>query len=266
LDLLQAISLALLQGITEFLPISSSAHLMLPSQLLGWPDQGLAFDTAVHLGSLIAVVWYFRQEIMTLLNAVWTSSKTGQMSTDSRYAFNLLIASLPIIPVGFIFRFDIEEHLRSVEVIIATTIIFGILLLVADFPSKKRLDDRELNWKQALLIGISQCLALIPGTSRSGITMSAALLVGFTREASSRISFLISIPTIAGAAVLKMIDLLSSSVSVDWTLLAIGTVVSMLSAYICIMLFLNLIARIGFLPFVVYRFALGGLLIILISF
>jgi len=265
LDFLQAVILALLQGITEFLPISSSAHLILPSQVLGWPDQGLALDTSVHMGSLIAVPWYFRQDITTLTGAVFTTIHSGKVTRESRFAGNLLLASLPIIPVGFIFRFEIEQHLRTVEVIIVTTIVFAVLLLISDKMSRRDREDLELNWKQALMIGISQCLALIPGTSRSGITMTTALFAGFTREASSRISFLMSIPTIAGAATLKIIDLVTSGVPVDWTLLAVGTVTSMVSAYLCIMLFLNIITRMGFLPFVVYRFILGGLLFILIA-
>ncbi len=265
LDFLQAVILAVLQGITEFLPISSSAHLILPSQVLGWSDQGLAFDTSVHMGSLIAVLWYFRQDIVMLTGAVFTTIRSGKVTRESRFAANLLLASLPIIPIGFIFRFEIEQYLRSVEVIIVTTIVFAILLLMSDRMGRREKGDLDLNWRQALMIGISQCLALIPGTSRSGITMTTALFAGFTREASSRISFLMSIPTIAGAATLKIIDLLNAGTRIDWTLLAIGTLTSMISAYICIMLFLNIITRMGFLPFVIYRFILGGLLLVLIA-
>ncbi|MCZ6501405.1 MAG: undecaprenyl-diphosphate phosphatase [Gammaproteobacteria bacterium] len=265
MDFLQAVSLALIQGITEFLPISSSAHLILPTAVLGWPDQGLAFDTAVHFGSLLAVIWYFRLDISRLCAALSQSVTSGQHSKDSRFAINLIIASLPILPVGFLFRFDIEQHLRSVDVIIVTTIVFAILLLLADQLGRKRLTDTDINWKQALLIGLSQCLALVPGTSRSGITMTTALLAGFTREDASRISFLISIPAIAGASGLKLIDLASSAARVDWNFFLLGSAVAMISAYLCIKLFLDVIARIGFLPFVIYRIALGGLLLALFA-
>ena len=198
---------------------------------------------------------------------------SGQSSTDSKYAVNLVIASLPILPVGFFLRFDIEQHLRSVDVIIATTLVFAVLLLVSDQISKNRIDDsvgkrvdeKTLTWQQALFIGISQCLALIPGTSRSGITMTAALLAGFSREGASRISFLISIPTIAGAAMLKIADLSTSTAPVDWGLLVLSSTLAMISAYLCIKLFLEVITRIGFLPFVLYRLVLGGLLLILVS-
>jgi undecaprenyl-diphosphatase len=273
LDLLQAVTLALIQGITEFLPISSSAHLILPSLILGWPDQGLAFDTSVHLGTLLAVIWYFRQDISRLARSIMDAIISGQSSTDSKHAVNLIIASLPILPVGFFLRFDIEQNLRSVDVIIATTLVFAVLLFVADQMSKSRIDDsaddsideKTLTWRQALLIGFTQCLALIPGTSRSGITMTTALLAGFSRESASRISFLISIPTIAGAATLKIADLSTSTAPVDWGILILCSTLAMISAYLCIKLFLDVIARIGFLPFVLYRLALGGLLLILVS-
>ncbi len=259
-DLFQAVFLALIQGVTEFLPVSSSAHLVLPSILLGWPDQGLAFDTSVHLGSLLAVTVYFRRDIFKLSTATIRLVTRGQSTPESGFAINLLIASLPILPVGFLLRFQIEQHLRSVEVIIVTTIVFAIFLYLADRRHSDRSPETSLNWKQAVLIGISQCLALIPGTSRSGVTMTTALAAGFSREAASRISFLISIPTIAGAGCLKLIDLATGQEPVLWEYLAIGTLVSMASAYLCIYLFLETINRVGFLPFVLYRLLLGVVL------
>ncbi len=260
MDFLQAVLLAILQGVTEFLPISSSAHLILPSQILGWPDQGLAFDTAVHLGSLLAVIWFFRSDIRQLYRALEKSFKDKQLSKDGQFALNLIIASLPILPVGFLLRFQIELYLRSVEVIIATTALFAILLFMADRLGKKQLPATELNWRQALLIGVSQCLALVPGTSRSGITMTTALLAGFSREGASRISFLISIPTITAAGSLKLYDLLSSPHPVNWILLIVGCFLSMVSAYLCIKFFMKLINSVGFLPFVIYRLLMAGLL------
>ena len=262
---MQAVFLALIQGITEFLPISSSAHLILPAVVLGWPDQGLAFDTAVHLGSLTAVIWYFRLDLLRLYHALTNSIALREHSKDSRFATNLIIASLPILPVGFLFRFDIEQHLRSVDVIIVTTVVFAILLLAADLLGNKRIKDTDINWQQALLIGVSQCLALIPGTSRSGITMTTALLAGFTRKDASRISFLISIPTITAASTLKLMDLAASDCHVNWIFFLVGSVIAMISSHLCIKLFLDVITRIGFLPFVVYRLALGGLLLALVA-
>ena len=264
LDILHIISLALIQGLTEFLPISSSAHLILPFQILGWPDQGLAFDTAVHLGSLIAVVWYFRIDLGHLISATLVSLVSGKTTQDSRLAINLLIGSLPIIPVGFLLKDLVEINLRSIAVIAITTISFGLVLWLADIKGRQTRTDLELTWRQALIIGVAQCFALIPGTSRSGVTMTAALFCGFTRESASRISFLLSIPAIAGAALLKTIDLVTGELSVDWLTLGLGYSLAAISAYACIRLFLNVINQLGFLPFVLYRLVLGGILLLLL--
>lgn len=259
MDPVHALALALIQGITEFLPISSSAHLILPAALLGWPDQGLAFDTAVHLGSLAAVVVYFRHEIIRLTKALLLHVQSRQSSADSDFAFNLILASLPIIPVGYFARFVVEAEFRGVEVIAFTTIFFGIALWIADYMRGET--AKPLTPARSIAIGFAQCLALIPGTSRSGVTITMALLLGQSREQAARISFLIAIPAIAGAAMIKLWDLLHTPVTPDWFALGIATVVAGLSAYFCIVVLLNIINRIGYLPFVVYRLGLGGLLL-----
>lgn len=261
MDVTQTVILALIQGITEFLPISSSAHLILPFEVLGWPDQGLAFDVAVHLGSLTAVLAYFRRTILELLAGIWRALTTRQHNEDSRFSVLLIIASLPIIPVGFMLNDIVESSLRSVLVIAITTIVFGIALWVADRYASNR-EPRSLDWRSALVIGIAQCLALVPGTSRSGITMTAALMMGLGREPAARISFLLAIPTILGAGALKTADLLTSTSPVPWHLLALGTLVSAVAAFACIHLFLAYISRIGFLPFVIYRLVLGVVLLL----
>jgi len=263
-DYLQLISLALIQGLTEFLPISSSAHLILPFQVLGWPDQGLAFDTAVHLGSLLAVLWYFRVDLYRLITATLAFTFSGKSTNDSRFAINLLIGSLPIIPAGLLLESMVETNFRAIGVIAFTTISFGLLLWLADVKGQRLRTESELTWRQALLIGGAQCFALIPGTSRSGVTMTAALFCGFDRESASRISFLLAIPAIAGAATLKTYDLVTSEVSVDWTTLGLGCGLATISAYLCIRLFLNVISNMGFLPFVIYRLLLGAVLIALL--
>ena len=264
MDVIHTIILALIQGITEFLPISSSAHLILPFELLGWPDQGLAFDVAVHTGTLVAVLWYFREDIVRLLTALARHASTRRSSDDSRFAINLAIASLPLIPTGLLLKDLVETELRAVEVIAATTIVFGIALILADRFSQRSRKAETLTWLHALAIGLAQCLALVPGTSRSGITMTMALLAGYTREASARISFLISIPAIAGATTLSLFDVISSGEPVDWTAMALGFVVAAVSAHACITLFLDFITRLGFLPFVIYRLLLGSLLILFV--
>lgn len=262
MDLLQAIVLALVQGITEFLPISSSGHLILPGKLLGWPDQGLAFDTAVHLGSLVAVLVYFRTQLRDLLAGVIHHATQGESSEASRLAYNVAIASLPIIPVGYFARFVIEAELRSLEVIAGTTIVFGLALLLADHHRKQ--ESSPLTPLKALAVGVAQCFALIPGTSRSGITMTMALLVGQSRTEAARFSLLIAIPTIAGAAALKLWDISRATEPVQWGELLIGTTVAGLSAYACIAWLLAVVERIGYLPFVIYRMILGIILLVMI--
>lgn len=261
MDLIQLSILALIQGVTEFLPISSSAHLLLPHHLLGWQDQGLAFDTAVHFGSLVAVLIYFRADILTLTTALMNAAISRQHSADSRFAVNLLIACVPVLAIGFFGRVLIEQELRSLEVIIGATIIFAIVLLAADLTGKRERPADHLDVTGAILIGLSQCVALIPGASRSGVTMTMALMLGFSREGASRISFLISIPVISGACLLKMIDLATSGHAVDWVTIFAGATAAGLSAYFCIRLFLGFIERIGFMPFIVYRLILGVVLL-----
>jgi undecaprenyl-diphosphatase len=259
LDPAHAIALALIQGITEFLPISSSAHLILPSKLLNWPDQGLAFDTAVHLGSLTAVVVYFRQELHRLTAAVLLHIQHRQASADSHFAFNLMLASLPILPVGYFTRFMVEAELRGIEVIAFTTIVFGIALWLADYMRGDA--AKPLTPVRSIAIGLAQCLALVPGTSRSGITITMALLMGQPREHAAKISFLIAIPAIGGAASIKLWDLQHTKITPDWLLLGLSTIVAGLSAYLCIVILLNIVNKMGYLPFVIYRLGLGSLLL-----
>jgi undecaprenyl-diphosphatase len=261
---LQTLFLALIQGLTEFLPISSSAHLILPFQILGWQDQGLAFDVAVHLGSLAAVVWFLRRDIVDILSGLWQSLRTWKLNRHSRLGLMLLLASLPILPVGYLFKGTIETELRVVVVIATTTILFGVLLGLADRKQHNDLDEFSINWMHAILIGFAQCFALIPGTSRSGVTMTAALFLGFSRSNAARFSFLMSIPAILGASTIKAMDLIESTTVVQWDSLLLGTFTAAVSAYLCLRLFIGYINQIGFLPFVVYRLLLGAGLLILV--
>jgi len=262
MDLLQIITLALMQGLTEFLPVSSSAHLILTPVFFGWQDQGLAFDVAVHVGTLLAVMFYFRSELK-VMSRDWFGSVSGKGSTpDSRLAWAVLLGTIPVGVVGLLCKDFIEESLRSPLVIAVAMIFFGALLWWADSVAKQKRDEYQLNWKDVLFIGLSQAMALIPGTSRSGATMTAALLMGLTREAAARFSFLLSIPVILLAGGLKTLDLIESNVVVDWFALGAGIVLSALSAYLCIHLFLKWIQRMGLFPFVLYRFVLGGVLLL----
>ena len=265
MDLVQVIVLALIQGITEFLPISSSAHLILPSALLGWEDQGLAFDVAVHIGTLLAVMIYFRKDVMALVIGWFQQFGERGANKDSQLAWAIVLATIPAGVVGLLGKGFIEEHLRSVSVIAATTIIFGILLAWADKTAKLKLQITQMTLMFALIIGCAQALALIPGTSRSGITITMALILGFTRSDSARFSFLMSIPVILLSGMFEGMELLGQS-NVDWFSVFLGASISALSAYLCIHYFLAFITRLGMMPFVIYRLILGFSLIAVIVF
>lgn len=263
IDMVQAVSLAIIQGLTEFLPISSSAHLLIPSLLLGWTDQGLAFDVAVHVGTLSAVMYYYRTDLLRMARC-WLSSLTGSpASDDSRMVWYLGLATVPVGLVGLFCADVIEMHLRSLPVIATTTLVFGVLLGIADRRAGAPGYGRPLGLGVALLIGAAQAVAPVPGVSRSGITMTAALLLGMSRQDSARFSFLLSIPVIASAGLLMTVELVNGQQPVDWAVLGVGVVVSGLSAYLCIAAFLRLLDRIGFMPFVYYRIGLAGLLYVL---
>jgi len=260
MELYQALILAIVQGLTEFLPISSSGHLILPSQLLGWPDQGLAFDVAVHIGSLIAVVWYFREDILNIANGWLMRVFKGVKSPESKLGWQVIYATIPAALIGFMADSFIEENLRSITVIGTTTIVFGICLGWADKFGSRKLELIELTMAAAIMIGIAQALALIPGTSRSGITITAALLLGLNRHAAAQFSFLLSVPLILAAGSLKTVELMTSDAMVNWGDIALGTFASGITAYICIKTFLAFIDRIGMTPFVIYRLILGAVL------
>ena len=262
IDGTQALCLALIQGLTEFLPISSSAHLLLPTLLLGWPDQGLAFDVAVHVGTLFAVLWYFREDLLQLARSGIAALFERRWNPGAREILYLALASFPVVLAGLLFKSEIET-LRTVPVLIVTTIGFALLLAVADYRGARPGLAFVPGPVAALLIGLAQVLALVPGTSRSGITITAGLLLGLSREASARFAFLLSIPVIAGAGLLQGIDLMTEGASARWDLLALATLVAALSAYACIALFLRLVERIGMQPFVIYRLLLGALLLML---
>lgn len=261
MDLFQIIALAILQGLTEFLPISSSAHLILLPILANWQDQGLAFDVAVHVGTLTAVIFYFRQTLSTLLIDWWHSVLERQLIGDSRLAWAVLFGTIPVGLAGLFLGDFVELYLRSPLVIAATTVIFGLLLGWADWKGKQQRTEHQLTWQDVLIVGIAQAVALIPGSSRSGITMTAGLILGLSRNAAARFSFLLSIPVIFLAGSLKTIELIQSNINTDWFALISGASLSALSAYLCIHFFLKLLEKIGMWPFVIYRLLLGVILI-----
>ncbi|MDF1589006.1 MAG: undecaprenyl-diphosphate phosphatase [Gammaproteobacteria bacterium] len=263
MDFLHILSLAILQGLTEFLPISSSAHLILLPLISGWQDQGLAFDVAVHVGTLSAVVFYFRHILKKLVADWFNSLLKKQLLGESKLAWAVLFGTIPVGLAGLLFNDIIETSLRSPLVIATTTIVFGVLLGWADWYGKQERTEHQLTWKDVVVVGIAQAIALIPGTSRSGITMTAGRLLGLSRTASAHFSFLLSIPVIILAGGLKTIELIQSNTTTDWFALCSGAIISALSAYLCITLFMRLLEKVGMWPFVIYRLILGAILIAL---
>ncbi|MEM7027840.1 MAG: undecaprenyl-diphosphate phosphatase [Pseudomonadota bacterium] len=262
MDLLQIIILAIVQGITEFLPVSSSAHLILVPLLTDWQDQGLAIDVAAHLGSLVAVIHYFRVDLWRLIQAGMTSIKMRSLDDYQAQLFWLIcLASFPVLTVGLLGHDIISSHLRHPLIIAVATIIFALVLWYADKFGKRVNTITQLSFKTAMLIGMAQILALIPGTSRSGITMTAALMLGFDRQAAARFSFYLAIPVILCAAAYECLSLFKSDSVIEPVNFLLTAGLSAITAWISIHFFLRFIDRVGMLPFVIYRILLGTLLI-----
>ncbi len=258
MTLIQIIVLALIQGLTEFLPVSSSAHLILGSQLFGWPDQGLAFDLATHLGTLVAVCWFFRKDLALMISA---NLRPDAVQSEHRRLGRLIImASIPALLIGYIASDWIELLLRDVRVIAIATLVFGGLLWLADVTATGRGKLWQVSLPQAVWIGLAQVLALIPGTSRSGITITAGLALGLDRDTAARFSFLLSIPVIAAAGGYGALKVFLQQASIGWFEFSLALVLSALTAVLCIWAFLRLLALVGLLPFVVYRLLLGAVL------
>jgi len=255
MDIIQAISLALLQGLTEFLPVSSSAHLILLPVLAGWEDQGLAFDVAVHVGTLTAVVAFYRKDIAKIIVA-WSRSVIGKgMTDDAKLAWYVVLGTIPVGLVGITLPEVVETVLRSPLVIAGSTIVFAFLLWFAEKQAKE--ERTTITLLDAVIIGLFQAIALIPGTSRSGITITAGLMTGLRREHAARFSFLLSIPVIALAGMVKGLELYKSAIPVQWDMISIGVCLSAVMAYLSIGWFLKLLDKIGMMPFVFYRLILG---------
>ena len=258
MDILQAIILGLLQGLTEFLPVSSSAHLVLLPRLAGWADQGLLYDVGAHFGSLVALLTYFRKDLARL-GAGWVNSFSAGRNQDADLVWFLVIATVPICLAGLLFH-HVVEHLRDPLVIAGTTALFGLLLWWSDRSGRRERNLSSLRLREAVVIGLFQALAMIPGASRAGVTITAGLMLGLNREAASRFAFLLAIPTILLASGYELLNITLSAIQVDWTALFTVTAVSFISAWLTIHWFLKLVERTGMLPYVIYRLLLGGVL------
>jgi undecaprenyl-diphosphatase len=272
-------ALALIQGLTEFLPVSSSAHLILPSQVLGWPDQGLGFDVAVHVGTLAAVViYYFRDLIKIAIGTIGACFGRG-LDLPAKIGFCMIVATIPAALFGMLFESDISTMARSIKVIAWTTIGYGLLLGLASYLNRRVLstDPQEqgerpdslkaLSWTRAIIIGLAQALALIPGTSRSGITLTAGLFLGMRAQSAARFSFLLSVPVILASGVLEGHKLIvhPELSGASWSDMLIGASASFISAIAVIHFFMKFIARSGMAVFVIYRLALGAFLLYFIA-
>ena len=260
----QLLLIAVIQGITEFLPVSSSGHLNLLHGLTDFPDQGLAIDVAVHVGTLVAVVLYNRNYIRGMAAAVLTFGRLQRVWLG--VGVSAIVATVPVVLAGYWLngRADLVGLLRSVEVVAWATLVFGVLLGVADRIGGRR-RFQTINIGDGLGIGLAQVLALVPGVSRAGVTMTAARAMGLGRRAAARFSMILAIPVILGAGILKGLDVIGSG-DADWTGMAIAAFVAMVIALLAIRAMMALIEHLGFMPFVIYRILLGAGLLLMVYF
>lgn len=259
----QIIVLAIVQGLTEFLPVSSSGHLLLIPALTGWEDQGIVTDVMVHVGSLFAVIAYFWRDFLSLLRGT-SELLRGRMTDNAKMALYIAVATIPALAFGAWLKLSGHyESIRGVEIVAWNAIVFGILLYVADVVGKRTRVMEDMKMSPALVIGVAQALALIPGTSRSGVTMTAARFMGFERAEAARFSFLLGIPAIAAAGAFTAIEVaqLGESISNDAYLAAVLTFFAALAA---ITLLMAIVKRFGFFIFMVYRLLLAAVLFAMI--
>ncbi len=258
---IQIVVLAIVQGLTEFLPISSSGHLVLVPSALGWSDQGLAFDIAVHFGSLGAVLLFFRKDIKALLRGGVQVLGANVETIESRMALGIALGTIPAAVAGLLLAGWIEANLRSPSFIVFTLSGYAILMILADRFGRREREISGIRIKDAFIIGCAQALALIPGTSRSGVTITAAMALGFERQDAARFSFLLAVPVILLATAYQLFKLLGADTQVAWGQLGIAAVISGIVAYLSIEFFMRFVSRIGLLPFAIYRLVLAGIIL-----
>lgn len=259
----QIIVLALIQGITEFLPVSSSGHLILVPALTGWKDQGVLTDMVTNLGTLSAVIIYFWRDVVAMVRGTF-DLVMRRSSAGARLALNVMIGTVPIVLVGLVMKAThLDDHIRSATLVAVNAIVFGILLYAADAYGLLTRTVRDMSWKVALAIGCAQALSLSPGTSRSGITMTAARAMGYVRPEAARFSFLLSIPANGAASALVIGDALSSGERLTGDVIMTG-VLTFFVALLAIAFLMRMLRTMSFLPFVIYRVILGGALLGLI--
>tara|TARA_S200000501_G_scaffold375099_1_gene426277 strand:- start:2901 stop:3695 length:795 start_codon:yes stop_codon:yes gene_type:complete len=261
-DFLLALLLALIQGLTEFLPVSSSAHLLFPSLLFHAKDFGIVFDISVHAGTLVAVIYYFRKEIQGLLNA-WMPWAKNRSKENFSLGLNLLVATLPIVLVGLLVSNLTDSRYANINSIAWANLVFAVLLFAAYKFSNQSKSLAELTLSAALIIGCFQALAVFPGASRSGMAITGALIIGLNIKDTSRFAFLLSIPTILGALILMIVKDAYSIAFSDMLIILTGFFGSAFVAFITIKIFLQFVEKIGMTPFVLYRVILGIALLLI---
>ena len=264
MSLFQAVVLGIVQGLTEFLPVSSSAHLALVPWIFGWRDPGLAFDVALHLGTLVAVLWFFRDEWVRLVRSAWSIATTRRLDTpEKRRVVYLIIATIPGGIAGLLLSHYAETYFRSPTLIATTLIVMGVLLWAADKVAPQSRDLDRMTWADALALGIAQCFALVPGVSRSGSTITAGRALGFRRESAAVFSFLMSMP-ITAAAALKEVPAALHEQGLS-AAIVIGVLASGISGWLAISVLLKYVARHSYGAFAVYRVLLGIGVLILVA-
>lgn len=254
MTIFQAAILGLVQGITEFLPISSTAHLRLVPAVLAWPDGGAAFAAVIQLGTLMAVIGFFLRDLVRMIGAAVIPATRRDL--DARMLFYIVAGTVPIGVVGLLAKHAIEGPLRSILVIATSLIVVGVLMAIVEKTARHERSIEAFTLRDALLVGLAQALALIPGTSRSGITLVAAMLLGFRRDAAARFSFLLSIPAVAAAGVFELPKLLRSH-DVGASALVVGLATAAISGYFSVAWLLRFLRTRTTYGFVVYRIALG---------
>lgn len=266
-DLIKAVVLGILQGLTEFLPISSSAHLRIFPELFGWGDPGAAFTAVVQIGTELAVLIYFRKDIWRIGKA-WVLAlfkPEWRGSDDARMGWFIIVGSLPIVILGVLLKDIIERDFRNLWIIGTTLIVLGIVLGIADRigPNTKKVD--ALTMRDAVLLGAAQAMALIPGVSRSGATISMGRFLGYEREAATRYAFLLAIPAVVGAGLFQLPEIPGGDNAYGWGPTLVGTIVSFLVGYAAIAWLLRYVSTRSYTPFVIYRVLLGSATLILLT-
>jgi undecaprenyl-diphosphatase len=267
MDLVQAIVLGIVQGLTEFLPISSTAHLRLVPALLGWPDPGAAVTAVIQLGTLLAVLLYFWRDLLALAVAFFRGIAAGKPFADrnARLAWLIGVGTIPICVAGLVFKDFIKGGARSLWVIAGSLIVLAVVLAVAERVASRRKELADIGWGEGLAVGFAQALALVPGSSRSGTTITAALFAGMTREAAARFSFLLSIPAVLLSGAYELYEIRHEIGSASPVAILVATAVSFVFGYASIAFLLRYLKTHTTYVFVAYRIALGALLIALLA-